>query len=65
MGWSAGKGLGANEDGNVKNVGYQLKNDNRGKAINEYQEKNLHKLFVGPFIYYLWDVSMFFLLHYF
>ncbi|ESP04694.1 hypothetical protein LOTGIDRAFT_68637, partial [Lottia gigantea] len=29
-GWSKGKGLGANEDGRVENVGIKMKSDNKG-----------------------------------
>ena len=30
MGWSKGKGLGANEDGNVNHITAKFKNDTRG-----------------------------------
>lgn len=31
MGWSKGKGLGANEDGKTENISVSVKNDTRGK----------------------------------
>ena len=33
MGWSKGKGLGANEDGKREHVKVSLKTDNRGNRI--------------------------------
>lgn len=33
MGWSRGKGLGANEDGNIENVKIGLKQDNKGNVL--------------------------------
>ena len=34
MGWSAGKGLGANEHGSVDPIKVSLKSDNRGRISN-------------------------------
>lgn len=32
MGWSKGKGLGINEDGNTEHVAVKVKNDTRGRG---------------------------------
>jgi hypothetical protein len=41
MGWSPGKGLGANEDGNLKNITLLVKNDQLGLGVKEDQIEKL------------------------